>query len=320
MIRTALLSVVLSILIIPSVLQGQGIVKLENESTDRCLNIHRGQHDYEGGPVTSYSCADTKDQEWKLKRLEDGNLRLKNRSTKRCLNIHRGRHDYRGAPVTSYSCADTPDQEWELTHLSNGNVKLRNIGTGRCLNIHRGEHDYQGAPVTAYSCADTPDQEWEISYVGGLVRNFRHCSSEAKVNIREVIAFMDENQRALKHEFKLAKRRGKRRRIRRRFNRKIHKMRFGCAKSVLCRDSAPRVALHPLGIASRKIRVCYDKIEDAGTDFCDLVNIVSHEFGHAIGIKKDRAGRHHKNRNDRVYKFGDFVESLCRSQGRNRSL
>ena len=41
-------------------------VKLNNQSTDRCLNIHSGQHDFEGGPVTSYTCADTTDQEWIL--------------------------------------------------------------------------------------------------------------------------------------------------------------------------------------------------------------------------------------------------------------
>lgn len=137
-------------------------VKLQNERTGRCLNIHRGRHDYEGAPVTAYSPAETPDQKWGLTYLPNGRVKLKNASTGRCLNIHRGAHDFEGGPVTSYSCADTPDQQWRLYRISNGRVKLRNESTGRCLNIHGGRHDYEGAPVTSYSCADTPDQKWKL--------------------------------------------------------------------------------------------------------------------------------------------------------------
>lgn len=163
--RMILLPLLLGLVLFPHPAHSE-VVKLKNQSTDRCLNIHRGRHDFEGGPVTSYSCADTPDQEWELSR-RGGIVKLKNRSTDRCLNIHRGRHDYQGAPVTSYSCAETPDQEWELFRLSNGSVKLQNRATGRFLNIHRGEHDFEGGPVTSYSCADTPDQEWELIRLTG---------------------------------------------------------------------------------------------------------------------------------------------------------
>jgi len=145
------------------------VIKLENAGTERCLNIHRGRHDFQGAPVTSYSCASTRDQRWELIRLRNGYVKLRNQGTGRCLNIHRGRHDYQGAPVTSYSCADTPDQEWDLMYLSNGRVKLRNLGSGRCLNIHRGRHDFEGGPATSYSCANTPDQEWSLTHVSGGV-------------------------------------------------------------------------------------------------------------------------------------------------------
>lgn len=93
------------------------LVKLRNESTGRYLNIHRGNHDFEGAPVTVYSPAETPDQEWGLTYLPNGRVTLKNEGTGRCLNIHRGEHDYEGAPVTSYSCADTPDQNWQLENL-----------------------------------------------------------------------------------------------------------------------------------------------------------------------------------------------------------
>lgn len=297
-----------------------GAIQLQSQATGRCLNIHGGKHDHEGGPVTSYSCARTPDQRWKLIRLANGNVKLKNKRTGRCLNIHGGRHNFDGAPVTSYSCADTPDQQWEVIGAGSGDVKLKHERTGRCLNIHRGKHDYEGGPVTAYSCASTPDQQWEWSYTGGFARAFRHCSAKAKANIREAIDFMDAHKRELKKEFKLAKRKGKRRRIRRRFDRKLHKLRFSCAERVLCRAKSPRVAMHPGGIATRKVRICYDKIVSKNYDFCNFVNTVSHEFGHAIGIKKARLGRHHKKRNDRVYRFGNFAENLCREEGWNRPL
>ncbi len=168
--------------------------------------------------------------------------------------------------------------------------------------------------------ANQTTQTGETSGTIMLAASFRHCDAKAKANIREAVAFMAANKRALKHDFKLAKRRGKRRRIRRRFDRKLHSIRWSCAERVLCRNSAPRVALHAGGIATRKIRVCYDKMVRQNYDFCSFVEIIAHEFGHAIGIKKKRLARHHSQRNDRVYKFGWFARDLCRKQGRSRPL
>lgn len=141
----------------------------------------------------------------------------------------------------------------------------------------------------------------------------KKCSPNASQALNEAMIFLKENGRALKHDFKIGDRKATRRRIRRRFDRKVDQMRFSCATQVLCREKAPRIALHAFGIAGRKIRMCYDKMITRNFRFCDLVEIAAHEFGHAIGIKKDRFGRHHKNQSDRVYEFGWFARDLCES-------
>lgn len=303
----------------PTSLLAKEVIKLKNQSTERCLNIHGGRADREGGPVTSYTCAKTKDQEWRLIRRKNGYVKLKNRRTGRCLNVHGG-DDRQGGRVTSYSCANTPDQEWELIRLSGSKVKLRNRRSNRCLNIHRGQHDYEGGPATVYSCANTPDQEWRLIFAGGLAKTFRHCSNEAKTNIREAVAFMKVNKRALKHDFKVGKRRGQRRRIRRKFDRKLQKIRWSCAERVLCKRRGDRYGLHAGGVASRKIRICYDKMLYDRVGFCFFAGKVAHEFGHAIGIKRDRAGRHSRRTSDRVWQFDRFARNLCNTQNRDRPL
>lgn len=141
----------------------------------------------------------------------------------------------------------------------------------------------------------------------------KRCSPNAAQALDEAMIFLKENGHALKHDFKIGDRKATRRRIRRRFDRKVDEMRFSCATKVLCREKAPRIALHAFGIAGRKIRICYDKMITRNFRFCDLVEFTSHEFGHAIGIKKDRLGRHHKKQNDRVYQFGWFAKALCES-------
>jgi hypothetical protein len=149
----------------------------------------------------------------------------------------------------------------------------------------------------------------------------KRCSPAAQAALDEAFQFIKDHRHELMHDFKVAKRKGKRRRIRRRFDRKLGKMRVSCAERVICRKAAPRNAMHPFGIAGRKIRLCYDKmIADSDTDqFCDLTGTIAHEFGHAIGIKKDRAGGHSRNQNDRVYKFGNFAERLCEQEARAAS-
>jgi hypothetical protein len=139
----------------------------------------------------------------------------------------------------------------------------------------------------------------------------RKCSPAAKAAIAEAVQWMKNHQNELKNDFKLAKRKGVRRRIRRRFDRKLSKIRFSCAERVLCKDKAPRVALHAFGIAGNKIRLCYDKMQKRNYNFCTFTGVVAHEFGHTIGIPKDRVGGHSRNQNDRVYQFGWFARDLC---------
>lgn len=147
-----------------------------------------------------------------------------------------------------------------------------------------------------------------------MAQKTKNCSPAAQAAIAESVQWMRDHRHQLKHDFKLAKLKGRRRRIRRRFDRKLNHMRFGCAEKVLCREKAPRVALHAFGIAGRKIRLCYDKMLRRNYRFCDLTEIVVHEFGHAIGVPKDRLGGHSRNQNDRVYRFGWFAGNLCRAE------
>lgn len=143
----------------------------------------------------------------------------------------------------------------------------------------------------------------------------KHCSAAAQAALVGAFNFVRTHERQLMHDFKVAKRRGRRRRIRRRFSRKINRTRVGCATAVLCRTSQDkRVALHAFGIAGNKIRICYDEMLTKNLRFCDLVDTVAHEMGHSIGIKKDRAGGHSRNQNDRVYHFGHFARGLCESE------
>lgn len=147
----------------------------------------------------------------------------------------------------------------------------------------------------------------------------KHCSAEAARNIHEAVQFMRNNMGAMKG-LDLAKRKGQRRRIRRRMDRKIDKLKFSCAQRLLCRAGAPRTALHPFGVVGKKIRLCYTKMRTLNYNFCTFTGTVAHEFGHVVGIPKKRFGRHHRERNDKVYRFGNAVRDLCYSQKQNRRL
>jgi len=143
--------------------------------------------------------------------------------------------------------------------------------------------------------------------------NTRHCSPAAQSALNDAIGYIRSHRRELMEDFEVGSRRATRRRIKRRFDRKINKLRISCAERVLCREKAPRIALHAFGIAGNKLRICYDKMVRRNYQFCNLVEITAHEIGHTIGIKKDRAGGHHRNQNDRVYQFGWHARNICLS-------
>ena len=144
--------------------------------------------------------------------------------------------------------------------------------------------------------------------------NTRHCSNGAQSALNDAIEFVRSHRNELMEDFEVGSRRATRRRIKRRFDRKINKLRISCAERVLCRENAPRVALHAFGIAGNKLRICYDKMLAHNYRFCQLVGTTAHEIGHTIGIKKDRAGGHFRNRNDRVYQFGWHARAVCEAE------
>lgn len=153
----------------------------------------------------------------------------------------------------------------------------------------------------------------------------RACSPGFTADLRDTVAFLKTHMTTVRglyranntyHSRKLAARRVARRLDR---GRKLNDIWFACAKasSPLCRsDSAGR---HAFGAASDKIRLCESKRRrgsTATTGFCRLVELVAHEFGHAVGIKKNAAHR----RGDRVYRWGDEWFDYCRGNGHDRGL
>ncbi len=171
-----------------------------------------------------------------------------------------------------------------------------------------------------------------FSYVSSAsARPFtRDCPSHADPNFREVINFldlhMDDVRTIYESNHNYHSRRGANRRVKRRLgrDRKLGNLWFACASNSapLCNDSSGR---HAFGAASNKIRICYTKVRTQtlstpGHGFCRLVGLVSHEFGHAVGIKKDKVGLHSKNKSDRVYQWGFAWADFCSSGGFDHDL
>lgn len=152
----------------------------------------------------------------------------------------------------------------------------------------------------------------------GKVRIKSNCGEDGRRDIRQALDFLISVKQKLKRPpFKLHARRLKRRRIRRNINRKLRKGRIGCHQGVLCRKNQDnRIGMHPFGSWGRKTRICYHKMQHDNYTFCDLVNTIAHELGHAAGISWLHVGR----RGRRVYKFGDYAKELCENAGLDRPL
>ena len=151
----------------------------------------------------------------------------------------------------------------------------------------------------------------------------RDCPANAADNFQEVVDFLDNHMDAVRAVYESNNtyhaRRGAERRVKRRLgrDRKLGNLWFACSNdsAPLCNGSDGR---HAMGAASNKIRICYNNVRSDG--FCSLVRLVAHEFGHAVGIKKDRVGKHSKNQSDRVYKWGRAWGNYCRAGGFDHDL
>lgn len=153
---------------------------------------------------------------------------------------------------------------------------------------------------------------------GQAMARFRRCDAEARRNIRSAVRFLHDNMRALKKDYEFNTRLPRRDdRIHRRMSRKLGKLRFSCGTGrKLCDASNDRTGMHALGTASKKLLICYAKMKN----YCDLVETVAHEYGHAVGLPRKRVGRHAKDQDDLVYQFGWFARDLCRQRSLSRGL
>lgn len=158
----------------------------------------------------------------------------------------------------------------------------------------------------------------------------RNCPSHADTNFQEIVDYMESNMAAVRAIYEADNsyhpRRGANRRVERRLDRgrKLDRLWFDCDAddTPLCKNADAR---HAMGAASRKIRICYNKVRERtlapdGRGFCSLMSLVAHEFGHAVGMKKDRAGNHSRNQNDRVYRWGWAWRDFCIDNGHDREL
>lgn len=158
----------------------------------------------------------------------------------------------------------------------------------------------------------------------------RNCPAHADPNFQAVVAYMDDNMDAVRAIYEVNNdyhaRRGAERRVERRLgrDRKLGNLWFDCDADItpLCKNADAR---HGMGAASNKIRICYNKVRERnlapdGAGFCSLMSLVAHEFGHAVGMKKDRVGNHSRNQNDRVYRWGTAWRTYCTTNGDDREL
>ena len=77
------------------------------------------------------------------------------------------------------------------------------------------------------------------------------------------------------------------------------------------------------GVLSTKIGVCYnahlrwqEKYNNTHT-FCELIDTLFHETGHALNLGTGRVG--HKE-GDRIFKMGTAAKNVCISAGKNRNI
>ena len=155
-------------------------------------------------------------------------------------------------------------------------------------------------------------------FVHAEVRIYDNCGDNGKKDLRDAFDFLLSVEDQLKYPpFKLSSRRLKRKRIRRNIGRKLRNGRISCRVGVICnKHQDKRIGIHPWGSWGRRTRICLAKMREEGYSFCDLVNTVAHELGHAAGI----AWLHVGKRGERVYKFGNFAETLCRDAKMDRPL
>ncbi len=149
----------------------------------------------------------------------------------------------------------------------------------------------------------------------------KQCNGDATRNLLAAKKFIIDNLTTLQYDFEVNVRSKKERRIRDRMRKKAMGMKFSCAKKVLCRDGqTERAGFHGSGVLGNKVRICWNRVVEQNKRFCDLAGLVTHEFGHAVGIPKERFSQHHKQQNDKVYQFGFFARELCLVKGLDRGL
>lgn len=141
------------------------------------------------------------------------------------------------------------------------------------------------------------------------------CDEYAHREITAALSFMKSEVNFLKEQ-DLAPTSYRTRQIKNRMSRRLDNMNIRCS-SLKCNNSDSIQGHHAYALANPQLTICYRNLKKRG--FCNLVETITHEFGHLINVKSD-LGHNKGASNDRVYRFGHAIEDRCHEQGLNRPL
>lgn len=155
-----------------------------------------------------------------------------------------------------------------------------------------------------------------VAFNADAAQKIKNCGSAAKTEMGRALDFVQDNINTIMSDTSHMTSKEKKK-----LRKKVKKVNLKCMDHKrVCKKDSDRagVSRHLFNSA---VVICYNTIRDFhGTNaFCGLVDTIAHEFAHTAGVHKARNHNDGPN-NDRVYRLGDSAESLCHSQGLNRSI
>ena len=158
--------------------------------------------------------------------------------------------------------------------------------------------------------------------VYGKEHKISACKSAATKEIKLGLKFISSQLKSILGKSSLSKKKQKK------VEKKWAKIKVKCIdKKRVCKkpkgkDAVTRAMGRAHGILSKTVGICYDahirwQEHHNTVAFCELVDTLFHETGHALNIGTGTAG--HKV-GDRIHKMGNAAGKHCRSLGKDRKL
>ncbi|PQA86037.1 hypothetical protein [Hyphococcus luteus] len=143
-----------------------------------------------------------------------------------------------------------------------------------------------------------------------LLPGVENCPADLQTHLRAAKDFLVRYKKTLKNDFEIEGRKGQQRRAERQIERRVDKLSFVCKAD---KDCDTHTAVQGTIVGGNRVRICSALM--TRDPFCEVVEMVAHEFGHNAHIPKARAGRHHRRGHsdpDQVYQFGYYARELCK--------